>query len=235
MRVHVFQHVSFEGLGSIGAWLKEVGADVTYTRFYESATLPKNEDVDFLVVMGGPMSVNDEKEFPWLQEEKRFIKEVISSEKPVLGICLGAQLMASSLGALVYSGAHKEIGWFPVYYCHNGPDLFRFPKKIDVFHWHGETFDLPAGAVHLAKSDGCLHQAFQIGPCAVGLQFHLETTPDIVESMIANCGHELAVNKFVQNEDQLRSMADDCCRGINMLMHQLLNAMTNKSIPYFSS
>jgi len=115
MRAHWFQHVSFEGLGSIELWLDSNGYEVTFTRFFESADLPDPDAIDLLVVMGGPMSVNDEDQFPWFVSEKRFIREIIESGKPVLGICLGAQLIANALGANVYPNPVKEIGWFPIY------------------------------------------------------------------------------------------------------------------------
>ncbi|MEW8197867.1 MAG: type 1 glutamine amidotransferase, partial [Candidatus Thiodiazotropha endolucinida] len=114
MRAHYLQHVPFEDLGSIENWLKRSGYEITRTRLYESEELPGIESVDLLVIMGGPMSVNDDQDFPWLVEEKEFIKKVIESGKPVLGICLGAQLIACSLGAEVFSNSVKEIGWIPI-------------------------------------------------------------------------------------------------------------------------
>jgi GMP synthase-like glutamine amidotransferase len=115
MRAHILQHVPFEGLGSIESWLKKSGFKITSTRFYESAKLPDLKTIDLLVVMGGPMSVNDEDRFPWLVAEKQFIWDAIAKSKPVLGICLGAQLIASALGAGVYPNKVKEIGWFPIH------------------------------------------------------------------------------------------------------------------------
>lgn len=138
MRAHYFQHVPFEGLGSIESWLKKSGFKITSTRFYESAKLPDLKTIDLLVVMGGPMSVNDEDRFPWLVAEKQFIWDAIAKSKPVLGICLGAQLIASALGAGVYPNKVKEIGWFPIHGIEsNGQSVFAFPESISVFHWHG--------------------------------------------------------------------------------------------------
>ncbi|MBU0964972.1 MAG: gamma-glutamyl-gamma-aminobutyrate hydrolase family protein, partial [Proteobacteria bacterium] len=156
MRAHYFQHVPFEGLGSIALWLAAAGFEITSTRFFASAELPDLNMIDLLVVMGGPMSVNDEAELPWLVLEKRFIREAIEAGKPVLGICLGAQLIASALGARIYPNPVKEIGWLPIQgISANDSAVFRFPETEKVFHWHGETFDLPAGAIRLAKSEGC--------------------------------------------------------------------------------
>jgi GMP synthase-like glutamine amidotransferase len=226
MRVHVLQHVPFEGLGSILPWLRSRNATITTTRFFESPSLPQLADFDVLIALGGPMSVNDEDEFPWLREEKRFISESIRSEKPVLGICLGAQLMASSLGARVYRGARKEIGWFRVRASEQAFELFAFPPAAEVFHWHGETFDLPDGAMHLASSEACRNQAFRIGARAIGLQFHLETTPESADALIAHCRAELVPDEYVQSEQQLRSAGADKYALIHRLMDNVLTHIT---------
>lgn len=226
MRVHILQHVFFEGAGSILHWLEHRNAKVSVTRLFDSQPLPSLSDFDVLIALGGPMSVNDEDTLPWLRLEKSLIKDSVESGKPVLGICLGAQLIASSLGAHVYQGEHKEIGWFPVRPIPHQTDSFTFTGEIDVFHWHGETFSLPVGAVHLAESDGCPHQAFQIGDRTIGLQFHLETTPDSADSIITNCRHELIRAKYVQTEDELRAVEANCYEGINSLMNQILTYIT---------
>ena len=201
MRAHYLQHVPFEGLGSIEEWLRVVRADVKATRFWESRVLPDPDGIDLLVIMGGPMSVNDESELPWLVEEKQFIRQVIQAGRPVLGICLGAQLIASAMGACVYPNTEKEIGWFPVTVNPlPDPSVFRFPSAMNVFHWHGETFDLPLGAVRLARSDGCDNQAFQCGRSVIGLQFHLEITPENVRQLLDHCRADLAPSRYVQTE-----------------------------------
>ena len=222
MRAHILQHVPFEGPGSIDAWLKKRDAQVTCTRFFETADLPDPTSLDLLIALGGPMSVNDEEEYPWLAAEKRFIAQAVASGKAVLGICLGAQLIASAMGARVYPGPEKEIGWLPVFAVEQPPDNFAFPTSILAFHWHGETFDLPDGAKLLASSPGCRHQAFQLGARTIGLQFHLETTPASADAIIANCRHELVPNRFVQSEEQLRAATDTTYTAINALMEQLL-------------
>lgn len=223
MRVHYLQHVSFEGLGSIAAWCSRSSYSVSQTKLYNAETLPQADEVDLLIILGGPMSVNDERLFPWLVEEKRFIARVIELGKPVLGICLGAQLIACALGARVYRNAAKEIGWFPVRAVTGLEDsLFAFPNEIEVFHWHGETFDLPNGARLLASSEGCRNQAFQYGHKIVGLQFHLETTPDLLKSLVNNCGDELVDAPFIQSEDALLSTPMDRFRRVNEIMEELL-------------
>lgn len=229
MRAHFFQHVPFEGLGSIEPWLKAHGYEITNTRFFESAELPDLKKIELLIVMGGPMSVNDEDEFPWLVSEKKFIGEAIHAGKPVLGICLGAQLIASAAGARVCCNYAKEIGWFPV---HGIPSedraIFRFPSSLKVFHWHGETFDLPFGAIRLAKSEACENQAFQIGKSVIGLQFHLETTPQAAKGLVSHCREELVPAKYIQTEEEILSADPQKYKSINQMMGSLLSFLLRK-------
>jgi GMP synthase-like glutamine amidotransferase len=187
--------------------------------------LPTVNDVDLLIVMGGPMSVNDESIHPWLKDEKRFIKEAIARGKPVLGVCLGAQLIASAMGTRVYPNAEKEIGWFPIHRVHTprARDAFQFPKESVVFHWHGETFDLPPGAIRLARSEACENQAFQLGRNAIGLQFHLETTREGAKDLVAKCRHELVPAKFVQSEETILSAPAERYTAITTLMSDVLS------------
>ena len=227
MRAHYLQHVPFEGLGSIEDWLVAAGYEIAPTRLYAAASFPPLADVDLLVVMGGPMSINDEHEFPWLVAEKRFIGAAIEAGKPVLGVCLGAQLIANTMGARVYPNAVKEIGWFPVESvpADVGP-VFRFPPSVEVFHWHGETFDLPPGAVRLARSEACENQAFQLGRSVIGLQFHLETTPASAGEIVAHCRAELVPSRYVQPEAAILAAEPPKYRAINSLMADVLAFLT---------
>jgi GMP synthase-like glutamine amidotransferase len=172
---------------------------VSYTRFFDDPALPQLNGLDLVIAMGGPMSVNDESTLPWLLSEKRFIRSAVERGIPVLGVCLGAQLVASALGARVYRNAQKEIGWFSIEGTPSTPNTFRFPEKCIAFHWHGETFSLPPGAVRLAKSVACENQAFQIAH-VIGLQFHLETTPESARALLDHCGDELVPGPYVQTE-----------------------------------
>jgi GMP synthase-like glutamine amidotransferase len=223
MNAHYLQHVPFEGLGSIRSWLEEAGYHISSTLFFQSQELPSPEAVDVLVVMGGPMSVHDERIHPWLAAEKRFIRAMIDSGKPVLGICLGAQLIACAMGAGVYPNPVKEIGWFPIEGC-RPPErgIFHFPPSVDVFHWHGDTFDLPEGAYHLAQSRACKNQAFQIGRSVIGLQFHLEMTPPGIVELVRHCRNELVPSSFVQPEREILSTDPEKCRQTNQLMDRVL-------------
>jgi GMP synthase-like glutamine amidotransferase len=231
MRVHYLQHVPFEGLGSIGPWLESRGVDVTATRLFEAPRFPKVSEIDWLVVMGGPMNVNDEAEHPWLVAEKRFIAEAIGSMKTVLGVCLGSQLIASALGARVFPNREREIGWFPIEPVPGAAsspfaDLFRAPRE--VFHWHGQTFDLPPRATWLAKSAACAHQAFSIGDRVLGLQFHAEFTPESAHALAERFPSELAPARFVQPADEF--LRDESrFRRVHRVMDAILDRLEELS------
>lgn len=228
MRIHYLQHVPFEGPGSIAHWAAANGYEITNTRLFESAAMPDLSIIDLLVIMGGPMSVNDEYIFPWLEPEKKFIREAIETGKPVLGICLGAQLIASSLGSRIYRNEEKEIGWFPVYGIQKQNTWhFNFPSSIKVFHWHGETYDLPKDSVLLARSEGCKNQAFQFGKSVIGLQFHLETTQESALSIVTNCRDELVRSKYIQSEKEILSAKPDDYKIINKLMGKILSYLSD--------
>jgi GMP synthase-like glutamine amidotransferase len=225
MNVHYFQHVPFEGLGSIELWLKSRSARISVTKFYEDAYLPKVHDIDWLIVMGGTMSANDEQTYPWLQTEKKFIAEAIANGKIVLGICLGAQLIASALGAKVYPNQNREIGWFPIeLLVQKGNTSLKniFPSHLEVFHWHGETFDLPAHAVHLARSEGCDNQAFCICERVLGLQFHLEVTRVTAKSLTEQCQSDLVPGRYIQSATEMLSVPSRFTH-INTVMDALLD------------
>ena len=210
MRIHIIQHVAFEGPGAIRQWARERGHLITVTDQSRGGHLPALDTFDFLVVMGGPMSANDESRFAWLASEKQLIAEAVLGPKAVLGICLGAQLLAQVLGARVYKARTKEIGWFPVRLTPEavGSGLFAgLPAEMTVLHWHGETFDLPPGAVLLAESDVCRNQAFAIGERVLGLQFHLEVQPQGLEDLIQNSAADLEQGPAVQARGALRASA----------------------------
>jgi GMP synthase-like glutamine amidotransferase len=229
MRAHYLQHVPFEGLGSIAPWLAAAGYQTTCTRWFHEAALPEPDAIDLVIVLGGPMSVNDEATLPWLATEKAWLRRCLAADKAVLGICLGAQLIASALGARVYPNATREIGWFPVYGEPTTPPArFRFPTEFEAFHWHGETFDLPPGAVRLARSAACANQAFQWGERVVGLQFHLETTPETVRALVAHCPEDLRPGPWVQPAEQLLATPPERYAAINRLMGELLACLTHR-------
>jgi GMP synthase (glutamine-hydrolysing) len=229
MRIHWLQHAPFEDLGSIEGWTRAKNAALRCWRLYEADTLPEVNDFDWLIVMGGPMSVNDEAQYAWLRGEMRLIETAIAQGKTVLGICLGAQLIATAAGARVFRNREPEIGWFPI---EPGPgyatDPFGGFLPEVAFHWHGETFDLPRGALHLARSPGCERQAFALNERAIGLQFHLETTPGSVEALLANCANELRPAPFIQQATELRG-TEQHYRAINAAMAVLLDTLWSRT------
>ncbi len=201
LRIHWLQHVPFEGLGSIEGWVKRTGHRLTGTRLWNTETLPAAADIDWLIVMGGPMGVGDEGRFDWLVPEKRFIEACLAAGKRVLGICLGAQLIAEALGAKVAPNPVPEIGWFPVRFDQSicvDSGWTVFPETLTVFHWHGDRFEIPPGAYLLAASTACDRQAFAFGDRVLGLQFHLETTEEGAAALIEHCKEELTHGAFIQ-------------------------------------
>jgi GMP synthase-like glutamine amidotransferase len=204
MKVHWFQHVPFEGLGLIEGWLLARGHSLSCTRFYAGEAPPAAGEFDWLVVMGGPMNVYQYREHPWLGPEKRIIGEAVAAGKRVLGLCLGAQLIADALGGKVYQNGEREIGWFPVRAVPAGAaSPFLLPPETSVFHWHGDTFSLPPGSTWLAESDGCAHQAFAVGSLVLGLQFHLEMTSVEISRILLACADQLTAGRYIQPVDKM--------------------------------
>ncbi|TNE76813.1 MAG: type 1 glutamine amidotransferase [Gammaproteobacteria bacterium] len=231
MNVHYLQHVPFEGLGSMENWFRAQNHSISATHLYAGETLPTQDNFDWLVVMGGPMGVNDEQEYPWLAEEKRFIRETIDAGKRVLGICLGAQLIADALGAAVTRNPLREIGWFPITVNEAarttaiGTVLRGEPE---VFHWHGDRFAIPDGATPLASSIACDNQGFLYDDRVLGLQFHLETTEQSARDLSLHCGNELDGSEFVQSTEQMLSQPERFT-AINRLMTTLLEVMADET------
>ena len=222
MRIHYLQHVPFEGPANIATWAEMRGHLLTSTALFKGEALPFPETFDALVVMGGSMSVHDEAQYPWLVAEKKLIERSIHSGKSVLGVCLGAQMLADVLGARVYRNKEKEIGWFPVRHVQEESVAAGLPRTFTAFHWHGETFDLPAGAVHLAESEGCANQAFEFGGKTLALQFHLEVTRASVETLIQNCAADITPGPYVQSPEQMLAAADSFA-ALQPLLHQVLD------------
>lgn len=208
MRLHWLGHVPFENAANIGGWAEQRGYGVTSTRLYADEPLPDIEEIDVLAIMGGPMNVYQYRRYPWLVAEKHFIERALRAEVPMIGVCLGAQLIADVLGARVTEGPQIEIGWHAVRLTPQASAAVPFshlPAEFTPFHWHGDTFEVPAGAMRLAESDACPNQAFAYGRRVLGLQFHLEYSVQSIEAMLAHCGDELAEAAFIQTSDQIRA------------------------------
>lgn len=206
MRVHVLQHVPFEPPGAVEQWAADRGHDCTITHLHAGESLPAVEDLDWLVVLGGPMGVHDTEEYPWLAAERALVADAIDADRAVLGICLGAQQVAAALGADVYPASTPEIGWFPIEATAeaSGSPLFdALGDSYDALHWHGDTFDLPEGATRMARTEACPNQAFVYDDRVVGLQFHLESTPDAVAELLANTD-DLPAGPRVQDASTIR-------------------------------
>lgn len=206
LNIHCLQHIAFETPGYVLEWTAQNGHTVTYTKFYDGEPIyPALETFEWLLILGGAMACYEEDSYPFLIEEKRFIRQCIEAGKIITGICLGSQLLAECMGAKVYPGNYKEIGFLPVALTSEGlthPILQELPPVMELFQWHGDTFDLPAGATLLASSEACKNQAFIKEKC-VGIQFHPEANEVTIKSMIEADRHELVQAPYVHSEEQV--------------------------------
>mgnify|MGYP002777358016 CR=1 FL=1 len=226
MHIHYIQHEPFEDLGCIREWLNKSGQQISYTHIFEKVSFLESIP-DLLIIMGGSMSAYDDHIIPWLKEEKAFIKKVIEAGSKVLGICLGAQLLANVLGAKVYPAKSKEIGWFEIKMNDqvlSHPLLSLFPVSFTTMHWHGDTFDLPTGAIRIASSECTLNQGFIFDNRVVALQFHPEMDEKTIQGMIDETG-ELIPSQFIQSIDQIRK-GYSFCEGNNNLVGVLLDKLS---------
>lgn len=229
MRIHYLQHVTFEGLGCIESWAALHNHTISSTSLYAGDKLPNLSDFDFLIIMGGPMGAYDESVYPWLANEKLFIKSAIGQNKKVLGICLGSQLLAAVMGTKVYAGPRQEIGWFPIQTTEAAEAVRHYQSILKgaplVFHWHGDTFELPAGAQLLASSEAYNNQWFIINNQLMGIQFHLEVTPQSIASMLDNETGDLQEDTFVQDKSAIIKQ-DYLCEENNKRMFSILDLFT---------
>ena len=210
-RILVFQHVAAEPLGTLDPLIRRRGHRIRFTNFDRDPDAQPNVDrYRGLVVLGGPMNVEDQAHRAHLRTELRAIERMLSQGKPVLGICLGAQLLAHALGAPVRRQPAPEIGWHPLQTTDAGridPVLAPLGTGSPVFQWHGQYFEIPQTAVHLARNDACEQQAFRWGDNAYGFQFHLEMDQPLIERWLANPAYrdELAALAGSQDEATIRA------------------------------
>ncbi|MBN2023455.1 MAG: type 1 glutamine amidotransferase [Pirellulales bacterium] len=233
MHLHFFQHVPFEDLANVAVWAGGRGHAIAGTRLFDGEAPPAVDALDVLVVLGGPMNVDQHDEHPWLVEEKRFIAQAIERGKVVLGICLGAQLVARALGAEIRANPFKEIGWFPVALTPAGRASRVFaslPDEFVAFHWHGDTFDLPAGAARLAGSQACANQAFLYGDRVLAIQFHLEYSEASIAAMVGNGAEEFVPGPFIQSPREMVGREDYLARtraGLMDVLDRLVEATSH--------
>lgn len=221
MRLHYLQHVPFENLGSLAHWAQQQQLPLSHTPLFSHCNFPAQHSFDALVVMGGPMGVKDSDNYPWLTEEKQFIAQTIEAEKPVLGICLGAQLIADVMGAPVERNPHSEIGWFPVsvndQLNNNCLGSTINSSSIDAFHWHGDRFSIPSGAIPFGSSEACDNQGFIYQNRVLGLQCHLEVTHQGAQELIHHCKEDLVKGKYIQTAETILASEERFTRA-NQLM-----------------
>ena len=233
MRIHYLQHVPYEGIAAIAEWAAARGHQVSGTPMFAQEFLHPGE-FEMLVVMGGPMNIHQEREYPWLAEEKRFIRAAIGEGKLVLGICLGAQLVADALGGEVAPGPQPEIGWYPVDLTENGRTSVVFgalPERFDTLHWHGDTFTIPPGAQRTASSACTPNQAFEShGGRVVGLQFHMEATPASWAALSREAAEELSPGgEWISSAEEMlgkRALFEPN----NRMLFSLLDAMEMRTL-----
>jgi len=198
MPVLICKNIETEGPGTIEDFLHEKNITYTVLELSKTSHIPDPADFDTLLMMGGPMSVNEDDIYPYIKKEEKLVRDFIARDKRVLGVCLGAQIMAKALGSSVYKGAEKEIGWYDIEITEEGlrdnrivrlaahPQAGDIWRKFKVFHWHGETFDIPNGATRLASSALYPNQAFKYGQNAYAFQFHIEVQKTVIYEWLKN-------------------------------------------------
>ena len=190
MKIHYLQHDDLVQACTIEQWATEQGIILSNTQVHKGEAFPDTLDFDLLIILGGRMGAYEEDDYPWLVEEKVFIKHAIAERKYVLGLCLGAQILADVLGGSVYPHVHKEIGWWPVHFSPqiDSTLLQGLPETVHLFEFHGDTFTLPRGARLLASSEGCKNQAFVYNDHVLALQFHPEVAADKMNVLAKEAG-----------------------------------------------
>ncbi|MBU4076144.1 MAG: type 1 glutamine amidotransferase [Euryarchaeota archaeon] len=231
MRIHSLEHEPFEGLANIEIWAKNRGHIISRTLLFNGEELPDITDIDWLVIMGGSMNVYEEEKYPWLRDEKNFIAQAIAGKKIVLGICLGAQLIADVLGGKVSRNRYAEVGWFPLTLTEEARNSYifsSFPPAFTAIHWHGDTFEIPPGAVRIVQSEACANQAFEYGR-TIGLQFHLEYSTKSIDLMFTNCGNDIVEGRYIQKPDEIIAQNNNVVET-QKLLNLLLDNMEKELI-----
>jgi GMP synthase-like glutamine amidotransferase len=224
VRIHFLQHIPYEFQTTIEKWAGQRGHAISKTTFYEDFKLPRFDEFDLLILLGGPMSIFDEDKYPWLKTEKRFVADAIEQDKLILGICFGAQVVAEALGARVYKNRYCEIGWHPVSLTEEAVEsaLFkRLPRTFMPFHCHEYTFDIPKHCIRAAESKGCANQGFSFRDRIFGIQFHIEPPIESLQRVANCCGHKNCPGKFMQSTEERLSDAFRLT-GLHSIMENLM-------------
>jgi GMP synthase-like glutamine amidotransferase len=227
VNIHYLQHAATEGPGQIANWATASGHNLTSTHWYRGDAAPDPAEIDFLVILGGGMNIYEHRNHPWLVVEKKLIADVIAQKKPVLGVCLGAQLIADVMGGKVFQNPQFEIGWYPVRLLdgvRKHPLFTHWPEQFTALHWHGDTFELPPGAELLANSEACPNQAFVCDGNVVGLQFHVEVRPEDVRAFVQGETEALPEGKYVQSFEEILA-GDRHTPMVHQLLADMLDAM----------
>jgi GMP synthase-like glutamine amidotransferase len=226
LRIHFLLHAKHEDPGYIWEFIRKYDHSSSSTRLFLGESLPDLNTFDVLIAMGGPMGVYDTEQFPWLEGEKKFIIESIGNNKKIIGICLGSQLLANALGSKVFKNRHTEIGFFRVLKKTRNALFEHFPEQAIVFHWHGDTYDLPEGAELVMSSEACTNQAFLYKKNILALQFHIEVTVKLINEFLKSGSNDLQIGNFVQTEEEIRKnyIYIPAC---NSLLEELLKNFLN--------
>ena len=211
MSVLICKNIETEGPGTIEDYLRLKELPYTVVELSKGEEIPVTNDFDTLVIMGGPMSANEGEKYPYIKEEEMLVRDFVKKDRKILGICLGAQIIARAIGSRVYRGHEEEIGWYDIELTGEGlrdrlleklalhPVVRDFWKRFKVFHWHGETFDIPGGAARLAKSELYPNQAFKYGNSAYAFQFHIEASREMIYSWFSK---ETDTNRKIRDETE---------------------------------
>jgi len=214
----VFQNEECEHLGVFSKILNENNISYQYIKLYEEEEIPNLNDYSAIIILGGPMNVYEERKYPFLKKENSSIKEALKINKPMLGICLGAQIIARAAGAKVYPAKRKEIGWFTIDLTIEGKknEVFKsLERQLTVFQWHGDTFDMPTGSNKLVTSNLIPNQAFSIGKTTYALQFHLEVTKQMISEWVNRYADELASLKEEVDTDKMMKYSEHYIQPLN--------------------
>lgn len=227
MTLMCFQHSPLEGPSLIGDWASGRGHELRMHPWHASGAVPYNGSWDALIVLGGPMAVYEQDRYPWIREEQRLMRQTLEEGKQVLGICLGAQLLADVLGGRVYPQGHQEIGWYPLFHQKHALDEVLLHDLIEehpmAMHWHGDCFEIPPGCRHLASSQACANQAFAYGRQALGLQFHWEFSRETLQQMLDNEGFLMPEGTHVQAPSQIMQQAGTYLPASRLALDRLLD------------